>query len=213
MREAVIYAFDFEWTNKTVMYGAYARTVSPFQNSDMVATGLPSPEELKLLEPFRGQVPDEVFGEPFVPPVSDGSGQDRTLLRKAQQLLQDAGLPIKDGKRLLPNGEVFTIEFLLDEPSFQPHHATFIKNLGQLGIEANIRLIDAVQYRARVEILRFRHDDPAPEHVADAGRQPAAVSLRRRRRRPRDRTIWRESPIPRSTRWSTRRSAPKRAPI
>ena len=155
VREAVNYAFDFEWTNKTVMYGAYARTVSPFQNSDMVATGLPSPEELKLLEPFRGQVPDEVFGEPFVPPVSDGSGQDRTLLRKAQQLLQEAKLPIKDGKRLLPNGEVLTIEFLIDEASFQPHHATFIKNLGQLGIEAAIRLIDAVQYRARVESFDF----------------------------------------------------------
>ena len=155
VREAVNYAFDFEWTNKTVMYGAYARTASPFQNSDMVATGLPSPEELRLLEPFRGQVPDEVFGEPFVPPVSDGSGQDRTLLRKGQQLLQEAKLPIKDGKRLLPNGEVFTIEFLLDEPTFQPHHATFIKNLGQLGIEAGIRLIDAVQYRARVEAFDF----------------------------------------------------------
>ena len=175
VREAVINAFDFEWTNKTVMYGAYARTVSPFQNSDMVATGLPSPEELKLLEPFRGQVPDEVFGEPFVPPVSDGSGQDRALLRKAQQFLQEAKLPVKDGKRVMPNGEIFTIEFLLDEPSFQPHHATFIKNLGQLGIDASIRLIDAVQYRARVEAFRFRHDDDAPEHVADAGRQPAAV--------------------------------------
>ena len=155
VREAIINAFDFEWTNKTVMYGAYARTVSPFQNSDMVAIGLPSPEELKLLEPFRGQVPDDVFGEPFVPPVSDGSGQDRALLRKAQQLLQDAKLPVKDGKRLLPNGEVFTIEFLIDEPSIQPHHASFIKNLGQLGIEASIRLIDAVQYRARVESFDF----------------------------------------------------------
>jgi microcin C transport system substrate-binding protein len=155
VREAVNYAFDFEWTNKTVMYGAYARTCSPFQNSDMVATGLPSPEELKLLKPFRGQVPDEVFGQPFVPPVSDGSGQDRALLRKAQQLLQEAGLAVKDGKRMLPNGEIFTIEFLLDEVSFQPHHATFIKNLGQLGIEAAIRLIDAVQYRARVESFDF----------------------------------------------------------
>jgi len=155
VREAIILAFDFEWTNKTVMYGAYARTVSPFQNSDMVATGLPSPEELKLLEPFRGQVPDEVFGEPFLPPVSDGSGQDRALLRKAQQLLQEAKLPVKDGKRLLPNGEVFTVEFLLDEQSFQPHHATFIKNLAQLGIDAGIRLIDAVQYRARVESFDF----------------------------------------------------------
>ena len=155
VREALIYAFDFEWTNKSVMYGAYARTSSPFQNSDMVASGTPSPEELKLLEPFRGQVPDEVFKEPFVPPVSDGSGQDRNLLRKAQQLLQEAGLPVKDGKRLLPNGEVLSVEFLLDEPSFQPHHATFVKNLGLLGIDASIRLIDAVQFRARVEDFDF----------------------------------------------------------
>jgi len=155
VREALICAFDFEWTNKTVMYGTYARTRSPFQNSDMVADGPPSADELKLLEPFRGQVPDEVFGQPFAPPVSDGSGQDRALLRKAQQLLQEAGLEIKDGKRRLPNGEVFNVEFLIDEPSFQPHHATFIKNLGQLGIEAGIRLIDAVQFRARVEDFDF----------------------------------------------------------
>jgi microcin C transport system substrate-binding protein len=155
VREALIHAFDFEWTNKTIMYGAYARTHSLFQNSDMVANGLPSPEELKLLEPFRSQVPEEVFGQPFVPPVSDGSGQDRTLLRKASQLLADAGLPIKDGKRVLPNGEVFRIEFLHDEPSFQPHHGPFIKNLGTLGIEASLRLVDAVQYRARVEDFDF----------------------------------------------------------
>ncbi|MCP3447155.1 extracellular solute-binding protein [Bradyrhizobium sp. CCGUVB14] len=155
VREALNCAFDFEWTNKTIMYGAYARTRSPFQNSDLVAEGMPSPEELKLLEPFRGQVPDEVFGEPFVPPVSDGSGQDRTLLRKAQQLLQEAQLPVKDGKRLLPNGDVFSIEFLTDEASFQPHHASFLKNLNMLGIDANLRLIDAVQYRARVESFDF----------------------------------------------------------
>jgi microcin C transport system substrate-binding protein len=155
VREALIQAFDFEWTNKTIMYGAYKRTHSPFQNSDMMASGLPSPEELKLLEPFRGQIPDEVFGEPFVPPASDGSGQDRTLLRKASQLLQDAGCVIKDGKRVLPNGEVFRIEFLVDEPSLQPHHAPYIKNLGTLGIEASLRIVDAVQYRARVEDFDF----------------------------------------------------------
>jgi microcin C transport system substrate-binding protein len=155
VREALIQAFDFEWTNKTIMYGAYARTHSPFQNSDMVASSPPSPEELKLLEPFRGQMPDEVFGTPFVPPVSDGSGQDRALLRKAQQLLQEAGLAIKDGKRLLPNGEVFRIEFLVDEPSLEPHHAPYIKNLATLGIEASLRLVDPVQYRARVEDFDF----------------------------------------------------------
>jgi microcin C transport system substrate-binding protein len=155
VREALIQAFDFEWTNKTIMYGAYARTHSPFQNSDFMANGPPSPEELKLLEPFRGQVPDEVFGAPFVPPVTDGSGQDRALLRRASQLLLDAGLAVKDGKRMLPNGEVFKIEFLHDEPSFQPHHAPYIKNLGTLGIEASLRLVDPVQYRARLEDFDF----------------------------------------------------------
>ena len=74
LREALIYAFDFEWTNKTIMYGSYERTHSVFQNSDMMANGKPGADELALLEPFRGKVPDEVFGEPFVPPVSDGSG-------------------------------------------------------------------------------------------------------------------------------------------
>src|SRR5260370_2695249 len=137
------------------MYGAYARTHWPFENSGMMVTGPPSPEELQLLEPFRGQVTDEVCGMPFVPPVSDGSGQDRTLLRKASQLLQDAGLVIKDGKRLLPNGEIFKIEFLADEPSIQPHHAPYIKNLGTLGIEATLRIVDPVQYRARVEDFDF----------------------------------------------------------
>jgi microcin C transport system substrate-binding protein len=155
VREALIDAFDFEWTNKTIMYGAYSRTVSPFQNSDMMASGPPSPEELKLLEPFRGKVPDEVFGPPYTPPVSDGSGQDRVLLRKAVHLLREAGFPIKDGKRTLPNGEPFTIEFLADEPLLQAHHAPYIKNLATLGIQASLRLVDPVQYRARIEDFDF----------------------------------------------------------
>ena len=155
IREALGYAFDFEWTNKTIMYGAYARTHSPFQNSDMMAVGPPSPEEVALLEPFRGKVPDEVFGAPFVPPVSDGSGQDRALLRRAVQLLADAGCVVKDGKRMTPQGEPFRIEFLLDEPSFQPHHMPFIKNLGTIGIEASLRLVDPVQFRARRDDFDF----------------------------------------------------------
>ena len=149
VREALILAFDFEWTNKTIMYGAYGRTHSVFQNSDMMAKGPPSADELALLEPFRGKVPAEVFGEPFVPPVTDGSGQDRALLRRAGQLLTDAGYAIKDGKRVGPNGERLTIEFLLEEPSFQPHHMPFIKNLGVLGIEANLRMVDAAQMQIR----------------------------------------------------------------
>src|SRR5215510_8747664 len=132
LREAFIYAFDFEWTNKTLMYGSYKRTHSVFENSDMMAVGKPSRAELALLEPFRGKVADEVFGEPFVPPVSDGSGQDRTLLRQANAVLQEAGVVLKDGKRVTPQGEPISVEFLLDEPSFQPHHMPFIKNLGTL---------------------------------------------------------------------------------
>jgi microcin C transport system substrate-binding protein len=149
VREALGNAFDFEWTNKSIMYGAYERTVSPFQNSDLMATGAPSPEELVLLEPFRGKVAAEVFGNPYLPPVSDGSGQDRTLLRRAIQLLNDAGCVMKDGKRMTAQGEPFKIEFLLDEPNFQAHHMPYIKNLGTLGIEANLRLVDPVQEQAR----------------------------------------------------------------
>jgi microcin C transport system substrate-binding protein len=155
LREALNYAFDFEWTNKNIMYGAYMRTHSVFQNSDMMAAGPPSPEELKLLEPWRGKVPDQVFGEPFVPPVSDGSGQDRTLLRKAAQMLQEAGFPIRNGKRVGPNGEPITFEFLIDEPSFQPHHMPLIKNLGTLGIDATLRIVDPVQYKARTDDFDF----------------------------------------------------------
>jgi microcin C transport system substrate-binding protein len=155
LREAFIYAFDFEWTNKKIMYGSYERTHSVFQNSDMMAIGKPSADELALLESFRGKVPDEVFGEPFVPPVSDGSGQDRALLRKASALLKEAGFVIKEGKRVTLQAEPISVEFLIDEPSFQPHHMPFIKNLGTLGIEATLRVVDPVQYRKRVDDFDF----------------------------------------------------------
>ncbi len=155
VREALNNAFDFEWTNKTIMYGSYDRTVSIFQNSDMMAVGKPDAAELALLEPFRGRVADEVFGEPYLPPVNDGSGDDRAMLRKAAQLLQAAGCPIKNGKRVLPDGTPITIEFLLDEPTFEPHHMALIKNLAILGIDATIRLVDPVQYRARLDDFDF----------------------------------------------------------
>jgi len=155
LREALNDAFDFEWTNKNIMYGSYDRTHSFFQNSDMMANGPPGPGELALLEPFRSRVPDEVFGEPYSPPVSDGSGQDRALLRKASRLLQEAGYMVRNGKRVGPDGAPVTIEFLLDEPDFQPHHMPFIKNLGTLGIDATVRLVDPVQYRSRRDTFDF----------------------------------------------------------
>ncbi len=181
LREALICAFDFEWTNKSIMYDSYKRTQSVFQNSDMMAAGPPGADELALLEPFRGKVPAEVFAEPYVPPVSDGSGADRTLLRKAVQLLRAGGYTVRDEvdpahapgtfdrilmtlglkaeitKKVLRDvaGTPVTIEFLIDEPSFQPHHMPFIKNLATLGIEATLRIIDASQMQKRRDNFDF----------------------------------------------------------
>jgi microcin C transport system substrate-binding protein len=155
VREALIDAFDFEWTNKNIMYGSYDRTVSVFQNSPMMAKGKPDAAELALLEPFRGKLPDEVFGDPYMPPVTDGSGHDRRWLQRGAQLLEAAGFVLKDGKRVMPDGVPFTIEFLNDEPSFTPHHLPYIKNLATLGIDATLRIVDPVQYRARVDGFDF----------------------------------------------------------
>jgi len=155
VREALNDAFDFEWTNKTIMYSMYKRTVSVFQNSDMMAQGKPDADETALLDRFRDRLSDEVFGEPYTPPVSDGSGQDRALLRKAAQLLGDAGYTIQNGRRTLPNGQSFAIEFLIDEPAFEPHHMAFIRNLKTLGIDATLRVVDPVQYRARRDNFDF----------------------------------------------------------
>src|SRR6202166_1627836 len=95
LREALIDAFDFEWTNKNIMYGSYRATHSVVQTSPMMAKGKPDTAELALLEPFRGKLPDEVFGEPYVPPETDGSGQDRRWLRRGAQLLDQAGIALK----------------------------------------------------------------------------------------------------------------------
>ncbi len=155
LREAMVEAFDFEWTNKNLMYGSYDRTQSIFENSPMKATGKPSAAELALLEPYRGKVPDEVFGEPFVAPVTNGSGHDRRFLLRAVRLLNAAGFKLKDGKRVMPDGSTLSIEFLIDEPTFKPHHLTYMKNLTTIGIDSTLRIVDPVQYRSRVDSFDF----------------------------------------------------------
>ena len=155
IREAIGDAFDFAWTNKNLMYGAYERTTSYFENSDMAAKGLPDAQELALLEPFRGKVPAEVFGEPYTPPVSDGTGQDRNLLRHANQLFLAAGCKRQNTTLLLPDGRPFQLEFLYDESGLEPHTQSFIKNLRQLGVDARIRLVDPAQYKLRLDNFDF----------------------------------------------------------
>lgn len=155
IREALNYAFDFEWTNRNIMYSAYSRLTSYFENSEMKAQGKPGAEELALLNPFRGQVPDEVFGEPWVPPASDGSGSDRALLRRANDLLMAAGCK-RDGSRLrLPDGSPFTIEFLDSSGALRPHTEPFQANLRRLGIESQYRQVDAAQYKRRIDNFDF----------------------------------------------------------
>ena len=155
IREAIGLAFDFEWVNQNIMYGAYTRTASYFENSTLKADGAPGPAERALLEPFRGRVPDDVFGEPFHPPKSDGSGQDRNLLRRASGLLADAGCRREGTQLRLPSGEPLTIEFLDFDPSLQPHTQPFIKSLALLGINAASRIVDSAQYQRRMEEFDF----------------------------------------------------------
>ncbi|MGO4707195.1 extracellular solute-binding protein [Microvirga sp. 2MCAF38] len=155
IREAIGLAFDFEWTNTNIMFGLYKRLTSFFENTDMKANGLPSTEELKLLEPLRDKLPASVFGEPYVPPISDGSGQDRNLLRRADQLLREAGCKREGSVLKLPNGQPFTIEFLDFSGALQPHTQPFQANLKRLGIDAQSRLVDAAQYQRRMENYDF----------------------------------------------------------
>ncbi len=155
IREAIGTAFDFKWTNANLMYGSYERTVSYFENSDMEAKGLPDAEELALLEPFRDKLSPEVFGEPYVPPESSEPGQPRDLLRKANELLLAAGCKRQGTLLLLPDGKPFQFEFLYDERGLEPHTQSFIRNLRQLGIDANIRVVDAAQYKQRMDDFDF----------------------------------------------------------
>jgi len=155
IRQALGLLFDFEWTNKNIMFSSAKRTSSFFEGTPMQAKGPPRPEELALLEPLRGQLADGVFGEPMVPPVSDGSGTDRALLRKADELLRAAGCVRQGGMLKLPNGQPFEIEFLDATGALQPHTQPYQQNLGRLGIKATTRLVDSAQYQALLKKFDF----------------------------------------------------------
>jgi microcin C transport system substrate-binding protein len=157
VREALGYALDFEWTNKTFFYGLYERSNSYFGNSELAATGLPEAGELKILEGYRGKIPDEVFTKVYEPPKSDGSGNIRENLRKALDLLKQAGWSVKDGR--LANdktGEPFRFEILLTaDSSFTRITQPFVENLKRIGIAASIRGVDDAQYTQRLQNFDF----------------------------------------------------------
>ncbi|MBC8258381.1 MAG: ABC transporter substrate-binding protein [SAR324 cluster bacterium] len=155
VREAIGYAFDFEWSNKNLFYGQYRRTDSYFENSELASSGLPSPEELAILEPLRKNLPPEVFNKEFNPPLTDSSGNIRKQLRAASKLLTAAGWKIKEGKRVNSSGEELKFEILLISPAFERIVLPFKKNLERMGISASVRVVDTSQYVNRIRSHDF----------------------------------------------------------
>jgi microcin C transport system substrate-binding protein len=156
VRKALSYAFDFEWTNKNLFYGAYKRTNSFFENSELASSGLPSGKELDYLTPYMDVLPKEIFIEEYNPPKTDGSGFMRLELKKASTLLQNAGWELINGK--LTNkktGKKFEFEILLVSPAFERIVLPFKDNLEKLGINTNVRTIDSAQYQNRLDSFDF----------------------------------------------------------
>jgi len=156
VRKALAYGFDFEWSNKNLFYGQYSRTRSYFDNSELAATGVPEGDELKLLEPYRGRIPDEVFSQSYNPPKNDGSGNVRRNLRIGGRLLTEAGWRIKDNKRVHEKtGKPLEFEVLLVSPLFERIVLPFAKNLEKLGVAVRVRTVDPSQYRRRIDTFDF----------------------------------------------------------
>lgn len=158
VRQALAYAFDFEWSNKTLFYGQYTRTRSYFDNSELAARGLPEGEELAILQRYRGRIPDEVFTTEYVPPETDGSGNVRANLRAAVQLLEEAGWRIDKQTRKLAHsetGEVMDFEILLTSPLFERVVLPMARNLERLGIEVRVRTVDTAQNQRRLDTYDF----------------------------------------------------------
>src|SRR6516162_4918949 len=156
VRQALAYAFDFEWSNKNLFYGLYTRTRSYFDNSELAATGLPQGEELKILEQFRDKIPDGVFTAEYNPPKYDSSGNIRDGLRAALKLLKEAGWTFRNEKLVNDNtGQPFEFEILLDDPAYERIMLPFAKNLERMGITARVRTVDLAQYEKRMETFDF----------------------------------------------------------
>lgn len=155
VRTAIGHAFDFEWSNQNLFYGLYQRTQSFFENTDMKAFGEPSADELALLEPYRDRLSPEVFGVPIDPPVSNGSGADRSMLRKASELLKEAGYTRSGGNLVGPDGEPLVIEFLNNTTAYERITNPFVNILKKLGIQASFRVVDGAQYQARLNDFDF----------------------------------------------------------
>ena len=157
VRAALAYAFDFEWTNQKLFYGAYTRTKSYFSNSELASKDLPVGAERAVLEPYRDRLPPEVFTKVYEPPVSDGSGNLRANLRTAKRMLKSAGWEVRNGVMThAGSGLAMRFEILLVSPAFERVAGAFRENLEKgLGIKVDVRRVDTAQYKQRVDSFDF----------------------------------------------------------
>jgi len=156
VREALGLAIDYEWMNRQMFYSSYHRVNGLFGNTDCETTGLPTAEELALLEPWRGKVPDAVFGPMTVPPRTDGDSSLRANLRKARTLLSEAGWEVRDGALRNAKGEPMVLEYLDSREGGVRTVGPWIRNLEKLGIRLNFRSVDYALYQQRVD--RFEYE-------------------------------------------------------
>ncbi len=159
VRRAFNLAFDFEWSRANLFYGQYVRSRSFFNNSELEAKGLPSPEELALLEPLRDKLPHEVFTTEYANPTNPDATARRKNLREAAKLLGEAGWNVTaaNGKNILKNaaGESLSAEFVLDSPLFERIALPYKEQLEALGISISIRTIDDAQYQKRLQTFDY----------------------------------------------------------
>lgn len=155
VREAIALLFDFEWTNKQIFYSAYQRSGSFFANSELAASGMPGAAELEILQPLRGQIPEQVFEQPFALPQTDGSGNIQPQRMQAWRLLQQAGYRIENDRMVNADGEPLAFEFLITQTNLERVLLPFKRNLAELGIDMQIRRADVSQYINRMRSRDF----------------------------------------------------------
>jgi microcin C transport system substrate-binding protein len=156
LRKALTLAFDFDWINKNLFYGQYKRSESYFSNSELASKGLPSKEELEILKPYKGKVPDEVFKKEFSLPETENRKKARLYLRKAAEILDEEGYGVKNGKRInKKTGKPLEFSILLSNPAFERIALNYKQSLEKLGIALEIRRVDNTQYYNRIKTFDY----------------------------------------------------------
>jgi microcin C transport system substrate-binding protein len=191
VREAMEILFNFEWLNRVMAYDAYTRSTSFFANSDLASKGPPTGRELEILERFRGRIPDSVFTDGDRPPVyedfrsgnaarADGKVTERQMLRRAFNLLRDAGYVIRDGKMVdARTGRQLGFELLITMPGFERWAQPYFAVIRRLGIAPVLRVVDSSQYINRIQSFDY-------DMVVGVFRQPMTPG-------PEQRNFWHSS--------------------